>query len=154
MNEFRLYLVLITLFFSINTYADEKQFLTVDELVENGYVRLTGQQIIEVMNNNKIKVVDIETDAVTISSQNKPGVGMERKFEETKSDKASYFLDSRLMARAPALEGKIERKVVGDELVATDGVRTYHYSVYGKQGRMFAVRDIDHGNVFFEIELR
>ena len=59
-----------------------------------------------------------------------------------------------LMARAPALQGKIERKVVGDELVSSDGVRTYHYSVYEKQGRMFAVRDIDNGNVFFEIKLQ
>lgn len=154
MNKFKIYLVIMVLFFSINIHADEKQFLTVNELVENGYTRLTGQQIIEVMNNNKIKVVDIETEAISISKHDESDVAMDREFKETKKDKASFFLDSRLMARAPALEGKIERKVVGDELVSTDGVRTYHYSVYEKQGRMFAVRDIDNGNVFFEIELQ
>lgn len=154
MNKFKIYLVILMLFFSINIHADEKQFLTVNELVENGYTRLTGQQIIEVMNNNKIKVVDIETEAISISKHDESDVAMDREFKEAKKDKASFFLDSRLMARAPALEGKIERKVVGDELVSTDGVRTYHYSVYEKQGRMFAVRDIDHGNVFFEIELQ
>ena len=154
MNKFKIYLVIMVLFFSINIHADEKQFLTVNELVENGYTKLTGQQIIEVMNNNKIKVVDIETEAISISKHDKSDVAMDREFKETKKDKASFLLDSRLMARAPALEGKIERKVVGDELVSTDGVRTYHYSVYEKQGRMFAVRDIDHGNVFFEIELQ
>ena len=154
MNKFKIYLVIMVLFFSINIHADEKQFLTVNELVENGYTKLTGQQIIEVMNNNKIKVVDIETEAISISKHDESDVAMDREFKEAKKDKASFFLDSRLMARAPALEGKIERKVVGDELVSTDGVRTYHYSVYEKQGRMFAVRDIDHGNVFFEIELQ
>lgn len=154
MNKTKIYLVLMVLFFSLTVNADEKQFLTVDELVANGYTRLSGQQIIEIMNNNQIKVVDIETEAVSISEHEKSDAAMDREFKETRSDKASYFLDSRLMARAPALEGKIERKVVGDELVSTDGVRTYHYSVYGKQGRMFAVRDIDHGNVFFEIKLQ
>jgi hypothetical protein len=153
MKKYFYYLALLILF-SANATADEKPFLTVTELVKNGFVRLTGQQISEIMNKNEIRVVDIETDAVSISQQGESDSAMERKFEETKSDKASYFLDSRLMARAPALQGKIQRKVTGDELVATDGMRTYNYSVYEKQGRMFAVRDIDNGNVFFEIEVR
>jgi hypothetical protein len=154
MNKFKYYVVLLAVFISVNTYAEEKAFLTVQELIDNGYVQLSGQKIIEIMNNNKIKVVDIETEAVSISRYEASDVAMDREFKETKSDKTSYFLDSRLMARAPALEGKIERKVVGDELVSTDGVRTYSYRIYEKQGRMFAVRDIDHSNVFFEVELK
>lgn len=154
MNVFKFCVVLLLVLFQVNAIAGEKQFLTVDELVKNGYIQLSGQQIIEIMNNNKIKVVDIETDAVSISKHDRSESAMDRNFEEAKSDKASYFLDSRLMARAPALEGKIERKVVADELVASDGVRTYRYSVYEKQGRMFAVRDIDNGNIFFEIEVK
>jgi len=153
MSKLTYYLVLLMLF-SIKVAADENPFLTVAELVKNGYAQLTGQQLYEIMNKNEIRIVDIETDAVTISEHEKSDSVMDRKFEETKSDKASYFLDSRLMARAPALQGTIKRKVVGDELVATDGVRTYNYSVYEKQGRMFAVRDIDNGNVFFEVEVK
>lgn len=138
---------------SVDIYAEEKQFLTVDELIDHGYVQLSGEQIIEIMNNNKIKVVDIETEAVSISRHDKSETAMDREFKETQGDKASFMLDSRLMARAPALEGKIERKVIGDELVSTDGVRTYKYSLYEKQGKMYAVRDIDHGNVFFEVRM-
>jgi len=129
--------------------------LTVDELVDSGYSLLSGQQILEIMTNHTIKVVDIETDAVSISKNDESNtdtdIDIDRKFVETKSDKASYFLDPRLMARAPPLEGKIERKVIGDDLIATDGVRTYHYRLYKKQERIFAVRDIDSGNVFFEV---
>jgi len=154
MCRLKFFIFLLTVFISINTYAEDKVFLTVQELIDNGYVQLSGQKIIEIMNNNKIKVVDIETEAVSISKHDASDVAMDREFKETKSDKTSYFLDSRLMARAPALEGKIERKVVGDELVSTDGIRTYSYRLYEKQGRMFAVRDIDHGNVFFEVELK
>lgn len=154
MNKFNIFTVLLITVFSIDSHAEEKHFLTVDELIESGYSLLSGQQILEIMTNNTIKVVDIETDAVSISKNDESNTDMDRKFVETKSDKASYFLDPRLMARAPPLEGKIERKVTGDELIATDGVRTYHYRLYKKQERIFAVRDIDSGNVFFEVEVK
>lgn len=145
--------VLVLLLFSAVSYAGEKSFLTVDELVKHGYTPLSGQKIIEIMNDYEIKVVDIETEAVSISKKDNK-TGIDREFKETKSNKASFFLDTRLIARAPPLEGKITRKVVADELVATDGVRTYSYTIYENEGRMFAVRDIDAGNVFFEVQLK
>jgi len=151
MNKAKIFVALLLTIFSMNTAADEKSFLTVDELIDSGYTLLSGEQILEIITNRTIRVVDIETDAVTISENNKSGKSMDRKFVETKSDKTSSILDPRLMARAPALEGKIERKVVGDELVSTDGVRSYHYRLYRRQDKIFAVRDIDHGNVFFEV---
>lgn len=154
MNKFNVCAVLLILMFSINSHADEKPFLTVDELVENGYTILSGLQVLEIMSNHSIKVIDIETDAVTISTKDKSNADMDRKFVEKKSDKAPSLLDVRLMARAPALEGKIERKVEGDELVSTDGVRTYRYRLYKKQEKIYAVRDIDFGNVFFEVEVK
>jgi hypothetical protein len=146
-------LVLLALF-SVSSHAGEREFLTVDELVEHGYVKLSGERILEIMNKHKIRVVDIETDAVSISKSEDGKAGMDREFTEAEGDKVSYFLDSRLIARAPPLDGNIERKVVADALVATDGVRTYSYSLYEKDGRMFAIRDIDAGSVFFEVQLR
>ncbi len=140
--------------FSMVVSADENTFLTVDALTESGFTPMSGQQILTVMANRKIKVVDIETGAMSVSKKNKSSVSIDRKFVETKSDNASTMFDPGLMARAPALEGKVERKVVGDELISTDGVRTYHYRLYKKQERIFAVRDIDHGNVFFEVKLQ
>ena len=153
MNSVKGCVLVLTMLFSALCHADEKVFLTVDELVQHGYVKLSGQRILEIMDKHKIKVVDIETDAVSISRSDADRAGMQREFKETKSDKASFFLDSRLMARAPPLDGKIERKVVGDELVASDGVRSYSYTLYEKEGRMFAVRDIDAGSVFYEVQL-
>ena len=50
--------------------------------------------------------------------------------------------------------GCIERRVEGDALVATDGIRSYRYSVYDKQGHMYAVRDIDAGYVYFEVKVK
>ncbi|MCW8851283.1 MAG: hypothetical protein OQK44_01355 [Gammaproteobacteria bacterium] len=154
MNNLKSFILVLLALFSVSTHAAEEEFLTVDELVRHGYVKLSGERITEIMNKHKIKVVDIETDAVSISKSEEAKAGMEREFKETQSDKASFFLDSRLIARAPPLDGKIERKVVGDALVATDGVRTYNYTLYEKDGRMFAVRDIDAGNVFFEVQLK
>jgi hypothetical protein len=154
MNNLKSFILVLLALFSVSTHAAEEEFLTVDELVRHGYVKLSGERITEIMNKHKIKVVDIETDAVSISKSEDAKAGMEREFKETQSDKASFFLDSRLIARAPPLDGKIERKVVGDALVATDGVRTYNYTLYEKDGRMFAVRDIDAGNVFFEVQLK
>ena len=154
MNNLKSFILVLLALLSVSTHAAEEEFLTVDELVRHGYVKLSGERITEIMNKHKIKVVDIETDAVSISKSEEAKAGMEREFKETQSDKASFFLDSRLIARAPPLDGKIERKVVGDALVATDGVRTYNYTLYEKDGRMFAVRDIDAGNVFFEVQLK
>ena len=120
-----------------NVQAAEKHFLTVDELIIHNYTKLTGQQILDLMSRHSIKVIDIETDAVALSTRKKSEAGMEREFEGVKDNKALYFLDARLLARAPALEGKVDRKVIGDELVATDGIRTYRYTVYEKQNRLF-----------------
>ena len=145
-------------------YAEEittdtrQPFLTVAKIIEDGYSKLSGLQIIELMDKHVIEVVDIETDAVAFSqlksNADKQDSGMERKFDETKKDKASAFLDTRLLARAPSLDGKIERRVEGDALVATDGIRTYRYRVYEKQGHMYAVRDIDAGYVYFEVKVK
>jgi len=153
-NKIKIGVLLLLAVFSTNSVADEKPFLNVDNLVDAGYTLLSGQQIMEIMADRTIRVVDIETDAVTVSEKDQSKTAMDRKFVETKSDNASSLLDPRLMARAPALEGKIERKVVGDELIATDGVRSYHYRLYKKHDKIFAVRDIDSGNVFFEIVIK
>ena len=139
---------------SVNVYADEKPFLTVDELLDNGYVLMSGEQVLALMGAKKIKVLDIQTDATLSSNKNKAEDGIARSFGAIKDEKSSYFLDPRLMARAPLLDGDIERKVVGDELISTNGIRTYHYRLYEKQGKIFAVRDIDNGNVFFEVKVK
>ncbi len=154
MRRLKFFVLLITTIFANSVLADEQHFLTVDELVANGYSLMSGQQIREIMTDRAIRVVDIETEAVIISEHTQSSNAMDRKFVETKTDKASSLFDPRLMARAPTLEGKIKRKVVGDELISTDGVRTYHYRLYKKQQTIFAVRDIDSGNVFFEVEVK
>ncbi|VAW51089.1 hypothetical protein MNBD_GAMMA05-966 [hydrothermal vent metagenome] len=61
------------------------------------------------------------------------------------------MLNPRLLARAPPLEGKLEQKVAVDALVVTDGLRTYRYSIYKKQNELYAVRDIDNGDVFYRV---
>ena len=154
MNILNVCRILLLSIFAVSANADERHFLTVDELVENNYVLLSGQQILEIMNQHSIKVVNIETEAVTVSMNDSNSANIDREFVEKKSGKASSFLDPRLMARAPRLEGKVERKVVGDELIATDGVRTYHYRLYKKQDKIYAVRDIDNGNVFLEVKIK
>lgn len=133
--------------------AEEVDFLTVDELIESGYVQLTGLQLIELLKQHKIEVRDIATDAVSHSMRSETDVKSteSRKSEAVKSAKPGYFLDSRLLARAPPLEGEPEFKVSADEMIATDGVRTYHYRFFEKQGKLYGVRDIDHGNVFYQI---
>ncbi len=137
----------------VNGYADEKHFLTVDVLVNNGYSQLTGLQLIELLKEHKVEIHDIETEAVTLSTRTETDAGnvANRKSKDVKSGKPLYFLDTRLLARAPSLKGKSDYMVVADELIATDGVRTYHIKFYEKQGKMYGARNIDHGNVFFEI---
>jgi len=155
--------LLALMFFSLSTLAADEgvaeksaigeKFLTVDALHASGYKMLSGEQILALMKNRSITVIDIETDAVTTSGNKQAKAILDRAFVETKSDKVLSQFDPRLMARAPMLEGKIKRKVVADELIASDAVRTYHYRLYRKHETIFAVRDIDHGNVFFEVKV-
>ncbi len=154
MKKCNIFVALLMIVLSNNAYTDEAGFLTVDEIVADGYELMSGLQILDLMNNYKIKVVDIETGAVSISENDNLNDAIDRKFIDKKGDKPSSILDPRLMARAPMLEGKIERRVVGDELISTDGVRTYHFRLYKKQEKIYAVRDIDHGNVFLEVEVK
>lgn len=158
LKNFNVYIavLLLTISAGLSTVvtAEEKAFLTVDELIAQDYRQLDGEQILQLMNTKKIKVVDIETEAVSVSQHDKATVSMNREFKETKNEKASAMFDSRLLARAPALKGEVKRKVVDDELVTTDGVRTYRFRLYKKQENIYAVRDIDHGNVFFKVEVK
>ncbi len=147
------FLILVFTFLINNASANEKHFLTVDELVENGYTQFTGLQLIDLLKQHKIEIRDIETDSVSISTHKGSETGNSRQSEELKSDRPLYFLDARLLARAPSLEGEPDYKVIDDELIASDGVRTYHIKFYEKHGKIFGARDIDHGNVFFEIIL-
>ncbi len=154
MKKCNIFVALLIAVFSNNAYTEEATFLTVDEIIADGYQLLSGLQILDIMNNYTIKVVDIETGAVSISKNDNLNDSIDRKFVDKKSEKASSILDPRLMARAPPLDGKIERRVVGDELISTDGVRTYHFRLYKKQEKIYAVRDIDYGNVFFEVMVK
>lgn len=133
--------------------AEERPFLTVDDIVNDGYVQLTGLQLIELLKQHKVEVRDIETEAVSYSMRAETDAESveSRKSKTVKSAKPGYFLDPRLLARAPPLEGEPEFKVSENVMIATDGVRTYRYRFFEKQGKMYGVRDIDHGNVFFEI---
>ena len=142
--------------YSVNVSAEERLFLTIEELLDHGYTQLTGQQLGELLQQKKIELRDIETEAVSLSRQvNSSESGTaSRQSEDVKSGSAMYFLDTRLLARAPFLEGEPKYTVSGDELIATDGVRTYHIRFYEKQGKMYGVRDIDNGYVFFEVIIK
>ena len=135
------------------SHADIKKFLTVDNLIENGYTQLTGLQLIELLNEHKVEVRDIETESVSLSTriETETGNTANRTSKELKAGKSSYFLDTRLLARAPSLSGEPDYKVSEDEMIATDGLRTYHIKFYEKKGKTYGARDIDNGNVFFEI---
>ena len=135
------------------SHADIKNFLTVDNLIENGYTQLTGLQLIELLNEHKVEVRDIETESVSLSTriETEAGNTANRTSKELKAGKSSYFLDTRLLARAPSLSGEPDYKVSEDEMIATDGLRTYHIRFYEKKGKMYGARDIDNGSVFFEI---
>lgn len=153
-SKFRAALLCVILFTFVNLYAAEKTFLTVDELIKNGYSQLTEPQLRDLLKQHKVEVRDIETDAVSISTRTETDAGNNRKSESVKSDKPLFFLDTRLLARAPALQGEPDYQVSGDKLIATDGVRTYQIRFYEKQGKMFGARDIDNNNVFFEIVIK
>jgi len=141
---------------SINSYvfADGEHFLTVDELLKAGFTQLTGLQLIELLNEKEVEVRDIETDAVYISVRNEDGSLDNRKIEKEKSQSMKYLLNAKLLARAPLLSENAKYEVSGDELISKDGIRTYHIKFYEKQGRMFGARDIDNGNVFYELTVK
>ncbi len=147
--------LVIALLIANSAIASDKKFLTVDELIKNGYSQLSGLQLGALLKERKVEVRDIETEAVSVSvSTGSSDETSTRVSTDIKEEKPLYFLDTRLLARAPSLEGKPKYTVSEDELVATDGLRTYRIKFYEKQGKMYGARDIDNGNVFFEIVVK
>jgi hypothetical protein len=140
------------LLININAFAVDAKFLTVDVLLANGYTQLTGSQLNELLKTQSIEIHDIETEAVYFSEHDGSDNTNNRKLEQTRGHGAGYLLNAELLARAPSLAGQPDYRIAGNELIAEDGVRTYHIKLYRKNDRIFIARDIDHGNVFYEIK--
>lgn len=140
------------MFIYMNAFADDAKFLTVDALLANGYTQLSGAQLNELLKTRSIEIHDIETEAVYFSEHDGSDNTNNRKLEQTRGHGAGYLLNAELLARAPSLAGQPDYRIAGNELIAEDGVRTYHIKLYRKNDRIFIARDIDHGNVFYEIK--
>ena len=126
----RILFLLLMLCLSNFSLANSGESLTVDELKNTGYTQLTGLQIIALLNQQRVAVRDIATDAVYISVRNKNGSLDNRKIENDKSPSSKYLFDTELLARAPLLSKNAKYEVLGDELISKDGIRTYKIKFY------------------------
>jgi len=54
-------------------------------------------------------------------------------------------------ARADILKGDVEFSIKNNKVIVTDGIRKFISSIYRKQHMLYAVRDIDHDVVNFQI---
>jgi len=131
-------------------YASSDGYLTVDKLIEQGYVLLEGEQLMQLFQMRKLAVSDIETGEVFILEGDRQQTGKNDKVEKVTSARPEKMFDPELTARPPMLRNA-RYQIRNDMIVATDGVRSYHLRFYMKGDTLYGARDVDAGNVYFKV---
>jgi len=57
-------------------------------------------------------------------------------------------------SRAPLLAGSGKLQIKGDEIVNSDGIRSFSSRLYKKDNVIMGVRDIDNGRVYLKIIIK
>jgi len=122
--------------------------LTVEDILADGYKQMTGEQIRAELKQKKLVVLDLNTGAIYESTTL---AGSEREQKKTKEEGLQYLTNPELHGQAPILIGNATYAIEGDNVKSTDGVRSFIISLYRKENRILGARDIDHGNVNFEL---
>jgi hypothetical protein len=149
--RYRIYLLLICSFFFTCAHATgESGRLTVNDLVEQGYQHLGHDTLVKIFQMRAIAVTDIETGEIFIlesGAEQAEKKGKLEKIHDARPEKM-FSLDS--MARAPMLKNATYT-IVGDAIIATDGVRNHRISFYKKGDTVYSVRDVDAGYVYYQL---
>ena len=132
--------------------ADENYArLTTNILLSDGYKKMSGEKISKKLVGPTLLILDLLAGSeyeVKLSSSGKS------KLKKIKEDKPGSLTSADYHSRATVLTGQVSFSIAGDNIVTTDGIRSYSSTLYQKDSVILGVRDIDNGFVNFQIKIK
>lgn len=143
---FFLSLMLIT----SHAYAEKVEQVTVNSLIEMGYKRLDHDGLKKLLSEKKIGVKDFETGEEFVVEIGAGDMEKDGNIESINSAKRSKMFDLDSMSK-PVILRNAHYQLVGDTIIASEGVRQHRLSFYTKGKTIYGVRDVDAGRVYYKV---
>ncbi len=142
--------IMVYIFISAASAYENKPELTVDKILQTGYVKMTGEEINKLIIGKKLIVKDLLG-----KSENKIILSGGRIVSEKiiKESHPGTLTDPEFQSRAALLPATATFTVATDSIIGSDKIRTYILSLYKKGRDILVARDIDHGEIYFQIEI-
>jgi hypothetical protein len=128
---------------------DQEQAPTVEELLERGFLQMTGAEIKELIGKTLIL-------RNTVSAQEFEGVLLEggRRVFTAPNVTSASAAQGLFHGGDPLLMGEAGYEIAGDTIVSSDGLRTITSTLYRKGNQIIAARDVDGGRAQFEVTVQ
>lgn len=130
---------------------DNKTSLTASKLLSDGYKKMTSAEIEQQLLGKTLIVLDLQAGSQYQAKFLKHG---QRQLEKIKEAHPKSLTDSEYHGRAPALTGAATFSLRDGKIISSDGIRTYISILYQKNNNILGVRDIDNGQVTFQIKIK
>jgi hypothetical protein len=138
----------ILLMFTHLVKAEDNPILTLAELKQQGFVLIQSGEMSEMLLDKTVLIKDLLSKSVYEVKINKDG-STDKK--QIKKSSAKILTSIEYHSRPALLDATTKFSISHDKIISTDGVRTYISSLYKKQDKIYAVRDVDHNRVSFQI---
>jgi hypothetical protein len=129
----------------------EKDRITVEALLRDGFTQLTGDDIRTDLLGKTLVLRDL------VSGREYEGKLLEsgkRVLRETSAEDARQTADAIFHGGGPLLIGEAAYEIRDNAIVSTDGLRTITSTLYRLGTRIVAARDIDNGTVNYELSIK
>jgi hypothetical protein len=133
------------------TFAGNNESLTLDYLIKNNYQLMSAAEINKIISGKKVILKDLLSKAVYELKIDKSGMTEKKTISEKSPDSITSVEYS---SRADLLSGDVKLSVKGNNIVITDGIRTYISNLYKKEDNIYVVRDVDNSKVSFKIIIK
>lgn len=144
--------ILCCLFFMSPLIAVENQpAMTVNDLLNDGYSKMTTSQVRQQLLGKTLTVLDLQAGSQYETTLLKQG---ERVLKKTKAEHPSSLTDADYHSRAALLTGKASFSFKNNKILSTDGVRTYTILLYQKGTSIYGTRNVDSDRIYFQIKIK
>ncbi len=129
----------------------KKAGMTVDSVVSDGFVQLSGDDIRSELLGKTLMLRDLTSGRVYEGELLESGT---RVLREATTQTAQQTADALFHGGGPVLLGEAAYEIRGDAIVSSDGLRTISSTLYRKGDRIVGARDVDNGAVNFELTVK
>jgi len=129
----------------------QKEGMTVDSVVAEGFKQMTGDEIRKQLLGKTIMLKDLASGNVYEGMLLESG---KRVLKDVAAQNAQQNADAAFHGGGPVILGEAAYEIKDNAIVSSDGLRTIKSMLYRKDDRIVAARDVDNGAVKFELSVK